>query len=102
MGRLWKKSGRINIYIAGRNASSIRFLGKLLVLKTSLLFFNAAFILVLVFNSLMILFSYISRSFFILTFNPPIKSSMKEVKNSIAINIYLASLFRLRFFIIIV
>nr|YP_010388409.1 NADH dehydrogenase subunit 2 [Calanus simillimus]UPP55811.1 NADH dehydrogenase subunit 2 [Calanus simillimus] len=78
------------------------FLGKLLVLKTSLLFFNAAFILVLVFNSLMILFSYISRSFFILTFNPPMKSSMKEVKNSMAINIYLASLFSFSFFMIIV
>merc|ERR1712128_8571 len=101
--RDYRKRVAVLIFISlGGMPPLLGFLGKLLVLKTSLLFFNAAFILVLVFNSLMILFSYISRSFFILTFNPPIKSSMKEVKNSIAINIYLASLFRFRFFIIIV
>jgi len=101
--RDYRKRVAVLIFISlGGMPPLLGFLGKLLVLKTSLLFFNAAFILVLVFNSLMILFSYISRSFFILTFNPPIKSSMREVKNSIAINIYLASLFRFRFFIIIV
>ena len=58
------------------------FLGKLIVLKNILVSVNILFILIIIYTSLIILYHYLSRTFFIITYLPSIKYSMARVNNS--------------------
>merc|ERR1712042_98643 len=56
------------------------FLGKLYILKISIIMVNSAFLFLLVIRSLIVLFIYIRFSFMVLTF--PIISRLIEVENN--------------------
>nr|ATN95407.1 NADH dehydrogenase subunit 2 [Calanus finmarchicus] len=68
------------------------FLGKLLVLKSSLQYFNFSLILVLVYGSLLVLYTYTSRLFFTLSNSPSIKPAAKNVKTSLSVYLLCGSL----------
>lgn len=76
------------------------FLGKLLILKTIILTVRLPAIILLVFTSLIILYTYISRFFFYLSIIPSIKLSLKINKFKYAKLIFLASIFIFNLFIV--
>ena len=69
------------------------FLGKLLILKTVILTVRLPAIILLVFTSLIILYTYISRFFFYLSMIPSIKLRLKINKLKYIKLIFLASIF---------
>merc|ERR1711872_448402 len=58
------------------------FLSKVLVLKLAIYIFNYIFLLIMIYTSLIILYCYISRFFFLLTYNPKIKFDIKNFYSS--------------------
>nr|QGX04667.1 NADH dehydrogenase subunit 2 [Undinula vulgaris] len=58
------------------------FLSKVLVLKLAIYMFNYIFLLIMIYTSLMILYCYISRFFFLLTYSPKIKFDTKNFYSS--------------------
>merc|ERR1719376_595162 len=77
------------------------FLAKLLVLKTIILTVRLPAIILLVFTSLIILYTYISRFFFYLSIIPSIKLRLKANKFKYAKLIFLASIFMFNLLIIL-
>merc|ERR1739838_695301 len=55
------------------------FLGKLLVLKNILIYINIVFLFSLIYTSLIVLYHYLSRIFFLITYTPILKCSNKIV-----------------------
>jgi len=76
------------------------FLGKLLILKTIILTVRLPAMILLVFTSLIILYTYVSRFFFYLSIIPSIKLSLKINKFKYAKLIFLASIFIFNLFIV--
>ena len=68
------------------------FLRKLLVLKIIFIYENIFLFLLIIFSSLILLYHYISRIYFFLTFIPLIKLSFNYINNSWVKYIYLISL----------
>ena len=58
------------------------FLSKVLVLKLAIYIFNYIFLLIIIYTSLIILYCYISRFFFLLTYSPKIKFDTKNFYSS--------------------
>merc|ERR1711873_327397 len=58
------------------------FLSKVLVLKLAIYIFNYIFLLIIIYTSLIILYCYISRFFFLLTYSPKIKFDTKSFYSS--------------------
>merc|ERR1712126_372489 len=58
------------------------FLSKVLVLKLTIYIFNYIFLLIMIYTSLIILYCYISRFFFLLTYSPKIKFDTKNFYSS--------------------
>ena len=58
------------------------FLSKVLVLKLAIYIFNYIFLLIIIYTSLIILYCYISRFFFLLTYSPKIKFDIKSFYSS--------------------
>lgn len=77
------------------------FLGKLLVLKSSLQYFNFSLILVLVYGSLLVLYTYTSRLFFTLSNRPRIKPAAKNVKTRLSVYLLCGSLARFNIIMVI-
>ena len=68
------------------------FLRKLLILKIIFIYENIFLFLLIIFSSLILLYHYISRIYFFLTFIPSIKLSFNYINNSWVKYIYLISL----------
>ena len=54
------------------------FLGKLIVLKNIMYFIDFIFIALLIYTALIILYHYVSRIFFSLSYSPTVKTSLKR------------------------
>merc|ERR1712119_247223 len=54
------------------------FLGKLIVLKNIMYFMDFIFIVLLIYTALIILYHYVSRIFFSLSYSPTVKTSLKR------------------------
>ena len=100
--RLMDKVGMVFVFISlGGLPPLLGFLGKLLILKSSLMYFNFIIMLVLVYRSLLVLYTYISRLFFIITSGPTLKVGLKNSKISIKTSIFCGSLARFNMMMII-
>lgn len=77
------------------------FLGKLLILKSVLVYINYSIALILVYSSLLLLYTYISRLFFIISNSPRLKIGPRNTKIRFKISILCSSLVGFNMLIII-
>ena len=77
------------------------FLGKLLVLKNILVYINIVFLFSLIYTSLIVLYHYLSRIFFLITYTPILKYSNKIVTLRWKKIIYILSVISFNLFIIL-
>ena len=68
------------------------FLGKLIVLKNIIYFMDFMFIIILLYTALIILYHYMSRIFFSLSYPPIVKAGLKRNYYNVKKFFYLASL----------
>ena len=78
------------------------FLRKLLILKIIFIYENIFLFLIIIFSSLILLYHYISRMYFFLTFIPSIKLSLNYYNNSWFKFVYLISLIFFMFYFLFV
>ena len=78
------------------------FLRKLLILKIIFIYENIFLFLIIIFSSLILLYHYISRMYFFLTFVPSIKLSLNYHNNSWFKFVYLISLIFFMFYFLFV
>merc|ERR1739838_569807 len=77
--RLFIQINRIVFIALGGLPPLLGFLGKLLVQKNILVYINIVFLFSLIYTSLIVLYHYLSRIFFLITYTPILKYSNKIV-----------------------
>jgi len=77
------------------------FLRKLLILKIIFIYENMFLFLIIIFSALILLYHYISRIYFFLTFVPSIKLNLNYNNNSWIKYFYLISLVFFRFIFVL-
>nr|YP_007026106.1 NADH dehydrogenase subunit 2 [Calanus hyperboreus]AFU88795.1 NADH dehydrogenase subunit 2 [Calanus hyperboreus] len=76
------------------------FLGKLVILKNIMMYMNMVFLVMLIYTSLMILYNYISRMFFLLNYMPSIKYCFKAEPSLLKKTTYLMSVVGFNLFMV--
>jgi NADH:ubiquinone oxidoreductase subunit 2 (subunit N) len=76
------------------------FLGKLVILKNIIIYINMVFLVILIYTSLIILYNYISRMFFLLNYMPSIKYCFKAESRPLKKTTYLISVVGFNLFMV--
>lgn len=76
------------------------FLGKLVILKNIIIYINMVFLVILIYTSLIILYNYISRIFFLLNYMPSIKYCFKAESRLLKKTTYLISVVGFNLFMV--